>query len=136
MDTSETYTKMRLKAIPDLGLGRPPEQSPIKIDGGEIKRIKNWIMPSVFIDITGNFYYSDKDTVCQFERQDQLQEMMFSHWNLRDTLRLINEFSRWLDTTGIGKYENLSMEQLWLAFVMSNLYSKKWDGEDWVTVSV
>ena len=44
-------------------------------------------------------------------RQDQLQGMV--------------EY-----TVGVNKFN--SMEQLWLAFVMSEKYNKKWDGKDWI----
>lgn len=28
----------------------------------------------------------------------------------------------------------ISMEQLWLAFVMKELYNKQWDGEKWISL--
>lgn len=63
-------------------------------------------------------------------RQDQLQAMMFQYWNF--TERLIHEFSRWIDSTKIASYTNPSMEQLWLAYVMSEKYGKIWNGEGWI----
>lgn len=72
-------------------------------------------------------------------RQDQLQEMVCpsSLWNLN------HRFSKWLyDVDDDGdidlhvRHEHLdfkSMEQLWLAFILSEKYNKVWDGEDWKT---
>ena len=62
--------------------------------------------------------------------QDQLQEMMENEigrigmpffW-----LTMLRDFCE-----EIG-YPFTSMEQLWLAFVMKELYQKKWTGEDWI----
>jgi len=72
-------------------------------------------------------------------RQDQLQEMVgaTSLWDLN------HRYSRWLyDVDDVGlcdfhikhEHEFSSMEQLWLAFVMKELYNKVWDGESWLMV--
>ena len=65
MDTSEQYIKMRLAAIPDLGVGKQPEELRL-------------VSPSDWIDTRGNFYtHTDEEPhYCQLERQDQLQEMV------------------------------------------------------------
>ena len=65
MDTTETYIKMRLAAIPELGVGTPPELSP----GAEV----TWLTTFVFVDRIGNLYYSDREQTCQLDRQDKLQ---------------------------------------------------------------
>ena len=68
-------------------------------------------------------------------RQDQLQEMVSvpigtfndNFWTILEDLRdwghNYAEFQQWIP---------LSMEQLWLAFVMNEKYNKVWNGEDWV----
>ena len=59
-------------------------------------------------------------------RQDQLQEMMPNTppWCLaKDFASRAYHLSG--DTT-------MSMEQLWLAFVMYEKYKKRWNGEEWV----
>ena len=60
-------------------------------------------------------------------RQDQLQEMVFNRY---DGYRwLIIDFARW-----VGDFEDTtsaSVEQLWLSFVMHELYGKCWVGRGW-----
>ena len=65
-------------------------------------------------------------------RQDQLQDMVNKDiWSLFDAF------------TGFvvyGKADYLaqftSMEQLWLAFCLKELYNKVWDGTDWIKAEV
>ena len=127
MDTSETYIKMRIKAIPDLGMGVPPKVIPY-----------NFLTDTVYVDSIGNFYCSyqqGKDDAvigCQLERQDQLQEM------LGDYYHCVAQIYWWKETTRIGDYYGYdydtfsSMEQLWLAFVMKEKYNKVWNGDEWI----
>lgn len=132
MDTSETYIKMREKAIPDLGMGKPPEGVDEDITtGGDTYLFQT---PSIFIDAKGDWYYSTETEAVQLERQDQLQEMVGD--NISQTL---HDFVWWLDDcygTGADEFyvadANLpSMEQLWLAFVMFQLHSKIWVNGEW-----
>ena len=120
MDTSETYIKMRIKAIPYLGMGMPPVFSV----GAEVQ----WLTTFVCTDIAGNFYYSTEDKTFQLERQDQLQEMV------GDFSAQCDELLMWFDKGEpplLGERKITSMEQLWLAFVMKELYNKIWNGEEW-----
>jgi len=125
MDTSETYIKMRLAAIPDLGMGKPPELVP----NTEV----TWLTQFVFVDRMGNLYYSDKEQTCQLERQDQLQEMVSEDWNY--LLFLMDEFLTDVEGTVDLDYV-ASMEQLWLGFVMKELHGKVWAGEKWEEAKV
>ena len=133
MDKTETYIKMRVKAIPELGMGTPPTKSP-----------PCFITDNVWVDAVGNWYaiyhQGKEDAVigCQLERQDQLQEMLgILHDNFCD--RNLGRFCSWIGITGgPDKFYNLkykmqftSMEQLWLAFVMKEKFRKVWTGEDW-----
>jgi len=71
MDKSETYIKMRLAAIPDLGMGTPSLQ-PFHFG----KAIPDF-SKQVLIDRKGDWYHITKpNNECQLERQDQLQEMV------------------------------------------------------------
>ncbi len=122
MDTSETYIKMRLAAIPDLGLGTP------------ILSVMFVVTEDVFIDNKGDFYIkADRAPYwCQLERQDQLQEMLGYSTN-----SLIHEFYDWVTTApmiheSMADQMRLSLEQLWLAFVMKEKFGKTWDGERWI----
>ena len=66
-------------------------------------------------------------------RQDQLQEMMkdgLSTGIFGHTSRMVcyfEEHYKYRNSLGID-----NMEQLWLAFVMKELYSKQWNGSEWV----
>jgi len=120
MDISKEYIKMRLAAIPDLGMGKPMGLS------------VNWYSAEVLVDDKGDWYYSTKDEAVQIERQDQLQEML--GYGL---ITLLSEFERWhkeskpIHNTMDGQMQ-LSMEQLWLSFVMKEKYQKVSNGENWI----
>ena len=63
-------------------------------------------------------------------RQDQLQRMVLD----TDAITTEFKFHGWIITSNyipIGLPQP-SMEQLWLAFVMSEKYDKIWDGTGWV----
>ena len=76
-------------------------------------------------------------------RQDQLQEIYYDFTKLK-VLYAGRVFYNWFenqideneynDEVSYPKFRTnfTSMEQLWLAFCMHELYSKKWNGEDWV----
>ena len=142
MDTSGTHIKMRLRAIPDLGMGIPPAA------------FGSWIADYVFVDIKGDFYYSTEREVCQLERQDQLQEMVSKYikkelgedrieemWGTENSeiKQAFLDFAHWL---GIQYHDEPftcvptncfeTGDQLWLAFVMKELYNKSWNEKDWV----
>ena len=64
-------------------------------------------------------------------RQDQLQEMVLDN----DLSMLIERFYCWNRDTGLiflSDKSSISMEQLWLAFVMQEKWGKIWDGENWI----
>jgi len=129
MDTTETYIKMRLVAVPDLGMGTPM--------GFSI----NWQSEAILIDEKGDWYYSTKDDVVQLERQDQLQEMVIggcdpypdpSHSLLEDFWKEIHIDSEDISEWNTDYIQFTSMEQLWLAFLLAEKYGKCWDGDDWI----
>jgi len=64
--------------------------------------------------------------------QDQLQEMMYespmSESTVQDMVGYLYKFA-FEESHGI-----VSMEQLWLTFIMESYHKKKWNGEDWVAV--
>ena len=59
-------------------------------------------------------------------KQDQLQEKM----DKENTLALLMSFTDWVKKE--TDYCRESFEQLWLAFVMWELYQKKWSGSNWI----
>ena len=72
-------------------------------------------------------------------RQDQLQEMVHID-GVCDGVQFMARLDRfdcfvWPEEMGDSVNLNYvaSMEQLWLAFVMKELYRKAWSGEEWLT---
>ena len=130
MDTSETYIKMRLAAIPDLGKGQSPEGVDEDIITGQPYYLEQ--SDDIFIDAKGNWYYDVSNEPCQLERQDQLQEMSYERDDIfKAALVLLPMLAEKLN------YKKLtSMEQLWLSYLMFQKYNKIWDGEDWVVSKV
>ena len=86
------------------------------------------------------------DGMIWLPRQDQLQGMLIKH-NHPDkdvdekfcAYYMYFNFFEWIPKHGVlregkGSIDCNSMEQLWLAFVMSEKYSKRWDGEYWINL--
>jgi len=128
MDTSETYIKMRLAAIPDLGQGTPPQ---LAHGIGDDIVAPVWLNDVAFIDHKGDVYYSVWSAGgCQLERQDQLQAIYNDgHFGLQTLCCFLYDFC--ISSYGSGFTISGSMEQLWLAFVMKELHSKSWTGTEW-----
>ena len=135
MDTSETYIGMRLAAIPDLGLGAGDIEA-IKEERRVIHKISESPPNRIFVDDRGNFIFTHTEdlsivTLCQLERQDQLQAMVRTK-NKNDCFYLLSDFTEFVRV--YKKDWDTSMEQLWLAFVMKENRSKVWTGEKWEKV--
>uniref|UniRef100_A0A6M3KXA7 Uncharacterized protein n=1 Tax=viral metagenome TaxID=1070528 RepID=A0A6M3KXA7_9ZZZZ len=126
MDSSETYIKMRMAAIPDLGIGTPSLR-PFHF----VKAIPD-LSKQVLIDVKGDWYHITKPGhECQLERQDQLQAMV--KLNLPELEMSFHDFCLHSIYARDARYL-LSMEQLWLAFVMKENYGKIWENEKWVVM--
>ncbi len=120
MDTSETYIKMSdndlVQSLAEL-LSLETKQCSHFVKADDHKTIiwaSNMIVTPPAIKFIRLF------------RQDQLQEMLDEKiaWVLaKDFAAKVYHLS---SDTG------MSMEQLWLAFVMSERYQKIWDGTDWI----
>ena len=136
MDTTETYIKMRSKAVPDLGHGtiaaNPLPQG--CEDGIWVDKAGNW-----FIVRYGVLY-------CQLERQEQLQVMSdFGKFFKNNPVGMVKAMEcrieqKYEDELEDRKWFNYwydcnSMEQLWLAFVMKENHNKTWDGEKWSLIA-
>lgn len=91
--------------------------------------------------------YSPKGRYVWLPRQDQLQEIMADYIakeqemvkTRTDLMQAFLDFTHWLGTQYYKReYVCLptnvfsSGEQLWLAFVMKEIYNKVWDGEEWI----
>lgn len=123
MDTSETYIRMCEKAEE---LWRFRESAPgdfIVTDG------KVYVLPSSKV----------RPDSIPLWRQDQLQEMILKHDKATPPAGLYLLERIWTYSMGekspvvtSEKFEVYSPEQFWLAFVMSQLYQKQWNGKEWV----
>jgi len=125
MDTSKEYIKM--------------------CDNPEIQKL--WVKPAwgdFFNDSDGLTYtcISIKNTLKYMKehiwlpRQDQLQDMVKydSQGDEMDAYSLIGWFNHYLENT-VPAYPTVKTpEQLWLTFVMKELYNKTWDGKKWKTL--
>uniref|UniRef100_A0A6M3LMK8 Uncharacterized protein n=1 Tax=viral metagenome TaxID=1070528 RepID=A0A6M3LMK8_9ZZZZ len=128
MDTTEVYIKMRIAAIPNLGIGVIPH--------------KLHFHSHYWVDEKGDFYVitPGEPHYCHLERQDQLQAMMKGEKHMH---LLAYEFAAYFHGTDDPLYFDVgrdnftvdsdnSMEQMWLAFVMREKFNKVWDGNEWI----
>ena len=143
MDTSPQYIKLCEKAVEIQELAKyqtgdwfaQETANGNKIGIGVFVYEESYIFDFVSIPNTLNI----RGNPIWLPTQDQLQEMVGAFEP--DSLTLQYNFMEWCIPYFGAKggaiylwYEDskTSMEQLWLAYVMKNLYSKQWNGEDWV----
>lgn len=75
---------------------------------------------------------SDRNAIW-LPRQDQLQEMLYLKHHNNYAWMLAEKFSQYFKTKFFGNdIYYMSMEQLWLVFVMKEKYNKVWNGSDWL----
>jgi len=87
----------------------------------------NYCISGIFMKSKFLRKYVGTRNILWLPRQDQLQEMVIDNCeSLNHLLYKILSFH----ADSHRKYT--SMEQLWLAFVMKEKYSKIWDGKEWV----
>ena len=125
MDVSSEYVKMCEKAVEIQALAPKPT-----ILGGNF-----WHYPE---GATGA-------PIVWLPRQDQLQEMLRYYPKDRPSELIYGNlaiiFGDWCASlhNTYTKYLRLeakmSMEQLWLAFVMKEKYNKVWNGADWIAAT-
>jgi len=60
-------------------------------------------------------------------RQDQLQDYIVKEYV--SVRKMMVAFGQYCEDYGDIKF---SGEQLWLSFIMKNLYNKEWDGVEWI----
>jgi hypothetical protein len=142
MDTSETYIKMcDCEEIQSL---RREERH---TNTGKWKAGDYWtdllrkhifIVPQ-YIDAWADLpdYLHHPSECIWLPTQSQLQEMVKKHWDDYSIVACLDDFQDWVLNQCDGlewshKVKNLSMEQLWLAFVIKELHNKVWDGEKWI----
>jgi len=69
-------------------------------------------------------------------RQDQLQEMVNYSKNYFLLHKDFNKYVEFLDSQYQTNVDKMTLEQLWLAFVMKEKYNKIWDGENWESTPI
>lgn len=86
-----------------------------------------------------NVGFSERKELTWLPRQDQLQAMLPDIFSNRIPTVLADKFNEFI-TKELGQNNmhsvevvNWSMEQLWLAFVMSEKFNKTWSGSDWLS---
>lgn len=135
MDSSKEYIKMCEKSEEIQGLRKEKRTVPF---WGE-RLCDNPQNGDYYGDSEGETYliagtFGIAGYIIWLPRQDQLQEMINESWE-----NVLYEFYQFISDDDCGrtyysedkvnKYE--SMEQLWLAFVMKEKYSKVWNGKEW-----
>jgi len=140
VDTSETYIRMCEKAK-SIQEKRGNKNTWWK-DGdyvycmmyGERNAPENRI--DVFLEYAFQDDHYDDMEFIWLPRQDQLQEMVkredYSSDITDGALMLMGLCFLWCKDNWNLTHQFTSMEQLWLAFVMKEKYSKVWNGEDWI----
>ena len=139
MDTSPEYIKQCEKAteIQELWEAKPADFVSIKpgvefvdavlhfVNQGTVYTLESFLMRKMKPDYI-------KERHIWLPRQDQLQEMVNLHnGNYNLGLQELHQFVE-INCKDETTWVFTSWEQAWLAFVMSERYSKKWNGEDWI----
>ena len=120
MDTSKTYIKMCERAEEIQSIRTSQNTYKAGFGCGDIKS-------NIWFDSEGDFLYMvDEEKSIWLPRQDQLQEMLLAE-RYEEKYDLCSIFAAYL----LDKPDIMSMEQLWLAFVMKEKYNKSWNGTDW-----
>ncbi len=123
MDTSETYIEMCQKAPKLLNEWRDMDLY--------VYPIMEKDCPHRFTDIRWVCNDKPEDDAFHIYKQDQLQEMIKDE--TRPVWYLVERFAIWCKSQRKDIVLGfVSMEQLWLAFVMKEKYGKIWDGTDWI----
>jgi len=130
MDTTEQYIKMCEKAE-EIQKEWEPDDGDCCYD-----KYAKLLYPFISGDIVWHALGDTKrERYIFLPRQDRLQEMVKDKYGQADPVGLIWALYRFAGPNRVGiASEFRSMEQLWLAFVMSQKYGKVWnsDKEEWV----
>ncbi len=134
MDTSKEYIKMCEKAD-EIQKYRNEKDS---FDIGDVVLNPYCLGGATVHTVSGFLKTGD---IIWLPRQDQLQDMVSDKWTIQEMLLVFDGFifphsSKWTKESAAKrrKYASqfiLSMEQLWLAFVMKEKFNKKWNGKVW-----
>ena len=132
MDTTPEFVKMCEKAYKDL---RTPQRAMINNELQCLDRLTLWARHYKDGTYFAWIGVSGFENAFPIYQQDQLQDRLPKRKTWFENLY---RFYQWIREPMTPENWNSpcidfqSMEQLWLAFVMSERYSKIWNGEDWV----
>ncbi len=130
MDTSKEYIKMCERAEEIQKNWRPTVEDDVYIPLFEtVSFIKNEVFYKGYF-IWGFPTQMTKEDLIWLPRQDQLQEMIQEKYEMKlaGNYQMLYHLLHFAD---LHKFDDWSMEQLWLAFVMKEKYKKVWNGEKW-----
>lgn len=156
MDTSKEYIKMCEKTPKELwdqikdrngtyfawrgvyGILKPsPDRGPMSDLASIVPEtlvIRTWLNEKEDIMVLGSCDYgTDRGT--PLYRQDQLQEIAKSLINGSGTKTIALLQAMWRFHKKVTWEVQFSMEQLWLAFVMSERFNKHWSGNEWEVIN-
>ena len=139
MDLSKEYILMCEKAKEIQKYWKPQNADFVK--GDFIGYIKNWEITqgkgsaslerfSNDLENFGKYAWYYKDELIWFPRQSQLQAMI-GYMGMKAIMKKIYKMYGSFEISN-PELADVSMEQLWLYFVMKEKYNKEWNGEDWV----
>lgn len=135
MDTSKEYIKMCEKAVEIQKLWKPKTGDVLcHKNTGDILWVDRFNQNNIFVCDHLSSVYTSKQGSIWLPRQDQLQGMVENKrdFGIGHNVNLFHNFV--FSKYSVDYRANdifISMEQLWLAFVMKEKYQKVWDGEDW-----
>lgn len=107
-------------------------------DAWEPKRGDRILLESGFTDFVDA--WCDKKDYTWLPYQEDLQEIAYKELKMSATMELLDTFLNTLYTVREGHIDatlkdgaklGLSLNGLWLAFVMETVYDKCWNGETW-----
>ena len=112
------------KEIQQFNWGRDGDFSFFEGDDDVSEGIQVWLL--------ADGWYPRKESFIWLPRQDQLQDMIVTLGMSSATFLQTMANKVWDSMQSCDYYLQFkSMEQLWLAFVMFDIWNKKWNGKDW-----
>jgi len=151
MDTSKQFVKMcssarEIQALWQFKMGDWfSYELGIEVLDEDFKDEKNYDRHGMTRDERIASFMEDEFNPVFLPRQDQLQAMYLRFRNFDSNgreyadqiglVQMLDNLHEWYFYEGGDSYPALqSFEQLWLAFVVKELYSKRWNSETWVTI--
>ena len=143
MDTSKQYEESIVSPLEPLEKVERVRwyEDPVYIKMCDCEEIQESAPAQIFIGDTKNFYIEQGAYSIWrhlwLPRQDQLQAMVADILFVGDAH--LSSLAVWFGNFVVrlfscqdAAHRFTSMDQLWLSFIMSELHSKKWNGEAWV----